>query len=401
MRPFRIEVPQADLDDLKQRIAATRWPEKLPDVGWDRGVPPDYLKGLAEYWRTSYDWRAAEARLNQYPQFIEDIDGASVHFLHVRSPEPNAMPLLITHGWPGSVAEFLDVIGPLTDPRAHGADPADAFHVVIPSMPGYGFSGPNPQTGWNLDRVAVAWAELMKRLGYQRYIAQGGDFGSPVSVTLGMIDSDHVAGVHINLLATTPSDDPADLADLSEVDQDRLARSQRFLDKLSGSMKLHSTRPHTIAYALTDSPVGQLAYIAEKYKDWTDAPRVPEDSVSRDQLLTIATIYWLTATAGSSAQVYYESAPQLPINALIIRHPPVPVPVGVAIFPHAAFVAVRRHAERDLPTIVHWSEYERGGHFPAMEEPDLFVGDVRAFNRVLKGDQGSLLHAAGQPLSRS
>jgi microsomal epoxide hydrolase len=387
MKPFRIAIPQAELDDLKRRISATRWPEKLPDTGWERGVPPAYLKELAEYWRTSYDWRAAESRLNQFPQFIDEIDGANVHFLHVRSPEPDATPLLITHGWPGSVAEFLDVIGPLSDPRGHGGDPADAFHLIIPSMPGYGFSGPTPQTGWTLPRVAAAWAEMMSRLGYQRYITQGGDFGAVVSVITGMVDAEHVAGVHLNMLATTPSDDPADVANLSERDQGRLAHSQRFMDDLSGTMKLHSTRPHTVSYALTDSPVGQLAYIVEKFKDWADAPRVPDDAVDRDQLLTIATIYWLTKTAGSSAQIYYESADQLPINAPVTLYPPLPVPVGVAVFPHAAFVAIRRHAERDFPAVVHWSEFDRGGHFAAMEEPDLFVADVRAFGRLLKAEQ--------------
>jgi epoxide hydrolase len=384
MKPFRIDIPQADLDDLNRRIADTRWPESLPDTGWDRGVPPAYLKELAEYWRTSYDWRAAEARLNQFPQFTTELDGANVHFLHVRSPEPAARPLLITHGWPGSVAEFLDVIGPLTDPRAHGGDPADAFHLVIPSMPGYGFSGPTSQTGWTLQHIGAAWAELMRQLGYDRYIAQGGDFGSIVSLMVAMADPDHVAGIHLNQLPTTPSDDPADLENLSETDQARLARSQRFNDTLSGSMKLHSTRPHTVSYALTDSPVGQLAYIVEKFKDWADAPRVPEDAVDRDQMLTIVTIYWLTATAGSSAQLYYESAEQLPINMPVGRFPPLPIPLGVAVFPETAFVAIRRFAERDFPAIVHWTEFDRGGNFAAMEEPDLFVEDVRAFGRVLK-----------------
>ncbi|GAB7045941.1 epoxide hydrolase family protein [Catenuloplanes indicus] len=383
MRAFRIETPQAELDDLKRRIAGTRWPENLPETGWDRGVPTAYLKELAEYWATEYDWRAAEARLNAYPQFTTEIDGATVYFLHARSPEPGARALLITHGWPGSVAEFLDVIGPLTDPRAHGGDPADAFHVVLASMPGYGFSGPHPGTGWTLLRVASAWAELMSRLGYERYIAQGGDFGAPVSLLVGLVDPEHVSGVHLNMLTTTPSDDPADLIGLSEQDQARMAHSQRFLDHLSGTMKLHSTRPHTVAYALTDSPVGQLAYIVEKFMDWTDAVKVPEEAIDRDLMLTIATIFWLTGTAGSSNQMYYESAEQLPINALTGRYPAVPVPVGVAVFPHAAFVAIRRFAERDLPRIVHWTEYDHGGHFAAMEEPDLFVDDVRAFARLL------------------
>ncbi|GAA4092656.1 MULTISPECIES: epoxide hydrolase family protein [Actinomadura] len=384
MKPFRIEIPQADLDDLHRRIAATRWPEKLPDVGWSRGVPTAYLKELAEYWRTTYDWRAMEARLNRHPQFVTEIDGANVHFLHVRSPEPDATPLLITHGWPGSVAEFLDVIDPLTDPRNHGGDPADAFHLVIPSMPGYGFSGPTEQTGWTLQRVGAAWAELMRRLGYDRYVPQGGDFGAPVSIMTALADPEHVAGVHLNMLATMPSGDPADLEGLSEEDQARIARSQRFNDELSGTMKLHSTRPHTVAYALTDSPVGQLAYIVEKFRDWADAAEVPEDAVDRDLMLTIATIFWFTGTAGSSNQTYYEVVDTLPINMTTGRYPPISAPLGIAIFPRGAFVAVRRFAERDFPTLAHWTEFDRGGHFAAMEEPDLFVQDLRAFARLLK-----------------
>jgi pimeloyl-ACP methyl ester carboxylesterase len=385
MKPFRIDIPQADIDDLDRRIAATRWPGPLPEADtWKRGVPTAYLKELAEYWRTSFDWRAAEARLNSFPQFIDEIDGADVHFLHVRSPEPNATPMLITHGWPGSVAEFLDVIEPLTDPAKHGGDPEDAFHLVIPSIPGYGFSGPTADTGWSLMRIAGAWATLMNRLGYTGYIAQGGDFGAPISIMMAMVDAENVAGVHLNMLATTPSEDPADLENLTEVEQARLAHSQRFNDDLAGTMKLHSTRPTTVGYALTDSPVGQLAYVTEKFKDWTDSDTAPEDAIDRDQLLTIATIYWLTRTAGSSAQTYYESAAQLPINVKEGRFPPIPVPLGVAIFPHAAFVGIRRYAERDFPKLVHWTEYDRGGHYPAMEEPDLLVGDIREFGRLLK-----------------
>ncbi|NUR31501.1 MAG: epoxide hydrolase [Catenulispora sp.] len=384
MKPFRIEIPQAQLDDLHQRIRDTRWPVDLPEAGWARGVPTAYLKELAEYWLSTYDWRAAEAELNSFPQFMTELDGANVHFLHVRSPEPDATPMLITHGWPGSVAEFTKIIGPLTDPRAHGGDPADAFHLVIPSMPGYGFSGPSKEPGWNMFRVAGAWAQLMAQLGYDRYIAQGGDFGAPVSILTGLVDPEHVAGVHLNMLATNPSEDPADLENLTELEEQRLAHSQKFLDHLSGTMKLHSTRPHTVAYALTDSPVGQLAYVVEKFKDWTDSDQAPEDAVDRDHLLTNATIYWLTGTAGSSNQMYYEVVDQLPINSLRGRYPSITPPMGVAVFPHAAFVAIRRYAERDFPSIIHWSEFDRGGHYAAMEEPDLLIADVREFNRLLK-----------------
>ena len=386
MKPFRIDIPQAQLDDLQRRLAHTRWPDELPAVGWSRGVPLTYLKELAEYWRISYDWRAAEARLNRFPQSTTLIDGANVHFLHVRSSEPDALPLLLTHGWPGSVAEFLDVIGPLTDPRAHGGDRADAFHLVIPSIPGYGFSGPIRETGWNFSRIANAWAELMKRLGYARYAAQGGDLGALISLSLAGIHPEQVVGVHVNMLVTPPDGDPSELADLSETDQARLGRMAHFVAELSGYMKLQSTRPQTLSYGLTDSPAGQLAWIVEKFREWTDSAKVPEDAVDRDLLLTNVSIYWLTATAGSSAQLYVETAAMLPTAAVRPpAPPPLSVPLGVAVFPHDIILPIRRFAERGFSNIVHWSEFERGGHFAAMEEPDLFVGDLRAFARTLKG----------------
>jgi microsomal epoxide hydrolase len=382
MRTHQIEIPQGDLDELRARVAATRWPPALADDGWDRGVPVAYLQGLAEYWATSYDWRAAEAMLNRYPQFVTEIDGTNVHFLHVRSPEPAARPLLISHGWPGSVVEFLDVIGPLTDPAAHGGDPADAFHVVIPTLPGFGFSG-RAEPGWNPRRIAGAWAKLMQLLGYGQYIAQGGDAGSVISLDLGRIDPDHVVGVHVNMLMTFPSGDPAELADLSESDQARLARMAKFNDEQSAYWKLQQTRPQTLAYGLTDSPTGQLAWIVEKFKEWTDSDKTPEEAIDRDRLLTLVSIYWFTATAGTSATLYYEDAAELRKTLSGVRPAPVRVPVGVAVFPADIFLPLRRLADRDLPNIVHWSEYDRGGHFAAMEEPDLFVADLRAFSRKL------------------
>ncbi|MGH3876893.1 MAG: epoxide hydrolase family protein [Actinophytocola sp.] len=385
MEPYRIEIPQADLDDLRRRLADTRWPTELPDTGWDRGVPLGYLAELAEYWRTEFDWRAAEARLNAHPQFTTEIDGATVHFLHVRSPEPDATPLLVTHGWPGAVAEFLDVIGPLADPRAHGGDPADAFHLVIPSIPGFGFSGPHGQAGWSTAKVATAWAELMSRLGYDRYVAQGGDAGSVISLALGRTDPEHLLGVHVNMLMTFPSGDPEELAGLPESDLARLGRLQRFDTELSAYMKLQSTRPQTLAYALTDSPVGQLAWVVEKFREWTDSDKVPEDAIARDLILTIVSIYWLTGTAGSSAQLYFEDAEGLRqiSGAGGAAPPPVTVPVGVAVFPHDILLPIRRLADRDLPTITHWTEFEHGGHFAAMEQPASLVADIRAFVRSL------------------
>ena len=383
MRPYRIEVSQTDVDELRERVAATRWPPALADDGWDRGVPVAYLRELAGHWATSYDWRAAEAELNRYPQWTTEIDGTNVHFLHVRSPQPDARPLLISHGWPGSVVEFLDVIGPLTNPAAYGGDPADAFHVVIPTLPGFGFSGP-AGPGWNPHRIAGAWAELMQRLGYGQYIAQGGDAGAVISLELGRTDPDHVAGVHVNMLMTFPSGDPAELADLSESDLARLGKMTRFNDELSGYFKLQQTRPQTLAYGLTDSPVGQLAWIAEKFKEWTDSEKTPESAVNRDRLLTLVSIYWLTATAGTSGTLYYEDAPALKAMLSGALPPPVQIPAGVAVFPADIFLPLRRLAERDLANIVHWSEFDRGGHFAAMEEPDLLVADLRAFSRKLR-----------------
>jgi epoxide hydrolase len=305
-----------------------------------------------------------------------------VHFLHVRSPEKDARPLLMSHGWPGSFVEFLDVIGPLTDPARYDGDPADAFHLVIPTLPGFGFSG-RAEPGWNTGRIARAWAELMSRLGYDRYIAQGGDAGAVISLQLALMDPDHMAGVHVNMLMTFPSGNPAELADLSETDQARLGKMAKFDDELSGYMKLQATRPQTLAYGLTDSPVGQLAWITEKFKEWTDSEKTPEGAVDRDRLLTLVSIYWFTATAGTSGVLYYEDAPQLKAMLSGALPPPVQVPAGVAVFPADIFLPLRRLAERDLANIVHWSEFDRGGHFAAMEEPDLFVADLRAFSRKL------------------
>jgi epoxide hydrolase len=374
IRPFRIDIPHADLDDLRERLAKTRWPDELPDVGWTYGVPSEYLKDLAEYWRTGYDWREHEARFNAFPQFTTTIDGANVHFLHVRSPEPDALPLIITHGWPGSIAEFLDVIGPLTDPRAHGADPSDAFHLVVPSIPGYGFSGPTRETGWNVRRIASAWTVLMHRLGYDHYGAQGGDWGAVISRDVGLIAPDHVVGIHLNTLATPPPDDETELTDDVKAHLEGL---RYYMDELSGYMKIQATRPQTLAYGLTDSPVGQLAWIVEKFREWTDSSQVPEDAVDRDLLLTNVMVYWLTRTAGSSARLYREFV--LSGTAWGAGEPST-TPTAVAVFPKDIAHPVRHLAER-IHNIVHWSEFDRGGHFAAMEQPDLLVGDVREFFR--------------------
>ncbi|MET1074070.1 MAG: epoxide hydrolase family protein [Umezawaea sp.] len=364
--PYRIDVPQADLDDLHDRLTRTRWPDEVP--GTDHGVPLARVKDLVEHWRTTYDWRAQEAELNAFPQFTTAIDGADVHFLHVRSPEPDALPLLLLHGWPGSVVEFLDVIGPLTDPRAHGGDPADAFHLVIPSMPGYGLSGPTREAGWGADRMARAYVDLMDRLGYQRYGTQGGDWGSTISRRIGALAPDRVVGVHLNYLPTAP----ADLDDPSGEELARIARTRAYLDSPAGYVVMQTTRPQTLAYGLTDSPVGQLAWIADRVAAWSD----PAGLIPDDRLLTDVMLYWLTGTANSSSRLHFESAGSRGAPL------PCPVPVGVAVFAHDILLPVRRLAERVYP-IAHWTEFVRGGHFAALEVPDLLVGDVRSFFRGL------------------
>ena len=364
IRPFRIEVPQADLEDLAARLARTRWPDELPEVGWDYGVPLDYVKGLTERWRTSYDWRAWEARLNQYPQFTTTIDGQSIHFLQVRSPSEDALPLILTHGWPGSIVEFLDVIGPLSDPATQGGDPADAFELIIPSLPGYGFSGPTPERGWSNHRIARAWAELMARLGYRRYGAVGNDAGSLISPELGRIDPEHVVGVHVTQLFSFPSGDPAELADLTPEEQRELATLQWFYENKMSFNALMSQQPQTLAFALLDSPVGLLAWNAQLLGEDLDA----------DFALTNVMLYWLTGTAASAARLYYENAPATP--------PPEPttIPIGLAAF-GGDFSGIRRLAERDHKNIVHWSVFDHGGHFAAHKVPALLIDDVRTFFR--------------------
>jgi pimeloyl-ACP methyl ester carboxylesterase len=380
IRPFRIEVLQADLDDLADRLGRTRWPSEIPGAGWSRGVPLEYLKELTEYWRTSYSWREWEAKVNECPQFTTTIDGQNIHFLHVRSPEPDALPLIITHGWPGSVVEFLDIIGPLTDPRSHSGDPADAFHLVIPSLPGFGFSGPTQDSGWDTARIARAWMELMHRLGYERYGAQGGDIGAAVAPQLGRVAPDQVVGVHVNggpgpMPELPLSDD--ELASLTEVERDRIRRIEAFMQEEFGYIAIQSTRPQTLAYGLTDSPVGQLAWIMDKFREWTH-PRsaLPEQVIDRDRLLTNVMLYWLTGTAGSSAYVGYAQegrwgAPKEDSG----------VPTGAIVFAHD--IGIRRYAEREN-TIARWTDVDYGGHFAAMEEPDLLVGDIREFFSKLR-----------------
>lgn len=380
VRPFRIDISQDELDDLQARLAKTRWPRQLAGVGWNRGVPLGYLQGLAEYWRTGFDWKAQEARLNAFPQFLTEIDGQTIHFLHVRSPHANALPLMLIHGWPGSFVEFVAMIGPLTDPVAYGGDAADAFDVVIPSVPGHIFSTPLSEIGWTHGRIASAFTALMARLGYERYGVQGGDIGAFEAPLMGQIAPRHVAGVHVNALVTFPSGDPADMEGLSEAEQERLARFQNFEREMSGYMQVQGTRPQTLAYSLADSPAGQLAWIVEKFKEWTDpTAELPEDAVNRDDILTDVSLYWFTNSAGSAANLYYETYHDPSLFAPRERGT---VPTGVAVST-TQDIAIRRFAERDH-TIARWTEFDQFGHFAALEAPDILLEDVRAFFRDLR-----------------
>lgn len=398
IRPFRIDIPQAQLDDLRERLANTRWPDELPGVGWSRGVPVEYLKELAEHWRTRYDWRAHEAVLNEHPQYVTSIDGQTIHFLHVRSPEPGATPLLLLHGWPGGFVDFLDVISPLSDPSAHGGDPAEAFHLVIPSLPGFGFSTPLAGPGMGAAKTAELLARLMSELGYERYGVQGYDTGAWVAPEIGKQNPDHVVGVHVNALLTFPTGTEGELDGLNEIDQRRWRSMQHFND---GYLQCNSKRPQTVTYGLHDSPVGQLAWIVEKFKELTHpAEGLPEDSVDRDRILTDVSLYWLTGTAGTAAQIYYEeisangwSQAEDPDNsaehaaawdgsrAEWAAHQRGTVPTGVLVSAHDT--TVRRWAEHDH-NVVHWAELGSAGHFLAMEAPESLVDDVRAFFRKIR-----------------
>lgn len=378
IRPFVIDIAEEELADLHARLDSTRWPTAALGAGWDRGVPPAYLRELVRYWRHAYDWRAQERMLNSFAQYTTRIDEQNVHFLHVRSAESAALPLILGHGWPGSIAEFLTIIGPLTDPASYGGDPADAFHVVAPSLPGYGFSMPLSRTGWGPGRIAEAFAVLMARLGYDRYGVQGGDWGWTIGWHLGILDARHVAGVHLNMMTVVPPTTDAEREAMSPDDEARMARTAHYNAELSGYGRIQATRPQTLGYALNDSPVGQLAWIVEKFFEWTDSTSAPEDAVDRDQMLTNVMLYWLTGSAPSSSNLYYEGS-----------HPPMRIessdtPTGVALFAQDMCLPIRSLSTKRHPNIVSWNEYSRGGHFAAMEQPGLLVADVREFFRTLR-----------------
>jgi pimeloyl-ACP methyl ester carboxylesterase len=372
--PFHLTVPDAELDDLRDRLRRTRWPEAETVDDWSQGIPLAYVRELCEYWADGYDWRVLEERLNGLGQFRTEIDGLTIHGLHVRSPHEDALPLVITHGWPGSVVEFLDVIGPLTDPVAHGGEAADAFHVVCPSLPGYGFGGRPTETGWGVTRIAGAFAELMRRLGYDRYGAQGGDWGSMVTADLGRIDPEHVAGVHLNMPVAGP---PASGGEPTEADMAAFAAFEEYRKWGTGYSKQQSTRPQTLGYGLVDSPAGQCAWIVEKFWAWTDCDGHPENALTRDQLLDNVMLYWLPATGASSARLYWESFNDPGLD-------PVGVPAGCSMFPKEIIRLPRSWVETRFSDLRYWNEVERGGHFAAFEQPALFVDELRALFRLVR-----------------
>jgi pimeloyl-ACP methyl ester carboxylesterase len=369
IEPFRIDVPQADLDELSARLAATRWPGEVEAAGTDYGMPLGQVQQLAERWRTGFDWRAHEAQLNEFPQFTTTIDGQNVHFLHVRSPEPGALPLLLLHGWPGTVAEFLAMIGLLTDPRAHGADPARAFDVVVPSLPGYGFSGPTTEPGWDSARMARAFATLMTALGYERWGVAGGDNGALVGRELGILAPAGLIGVHLLQIFAFPSGDPAEAARMTDADRASLAGSTAEFQSKAGYQAIQQKRPQTLGYGLTDSPVATLAWNAEIWTGWGDHT----DQLDVDAFLTNTSIYWFTRTGVSSARHYYEDAH----SGAGYRDKPNQVPTAVAVFPWD-FRTIRACAER-ANHIVRYTEFGRGGHFAYTTDPDLVTGDLREF----------------------
>ena len=377
--PFKINVADSVLTDLRERLERVRWPGEIPNTAWDYGANLAYIKELVDYWRTHYDWRAHERQLNRWPQFRVTIDGQRIHYIHARGKGPNPFPLIITHGWPGSIAEFMEILGPLTDPAAHGGDPADAFDVIAPSLPGYGFSDPTRDRQVNIIRIAEWFTVLMNQvLGYTRYGAQGGDWGAMVTSRLGFADAQHVAGIHLNMVGVAPH--PANRQDLSQAEQTFLKSMDKWRGEETGYQNIQGTKPQTLGYALNDSPVGLCAWITEKFRTWSDCDGDVENAYTKDQLLTNIMIYWVTQTINSSTRLYFEE-----------RHHPwrmgkddkITVPTAIALFPKEIATPPREWAERAY-NVQRWTPMPAGGHFAAMEQPKLLVEDVRAFFRALR-----------------
>ncbi len=370
---FRIDVPDEQLEDLQRRLHNTRWPDQETIAGsegpWGQGIPLHFTQELARYWREDYDWRASEARFNQIPQFRTVIDGLAIHFMHIRSPHEDALPLIMSHGWPGSFVEFLKVIGPLTDPTAHGGTADQAFHLAIPSLPGFGFSDKPDHCGWGVPRIAMAWEQLMLRLGYERFAAQGGDWGSMVTTAMATGHPAHLAGIHLNMPIVAPDSDTLD--SLTEAEMGALARMDYYQKEESGYSTQQSTRPQTLGYALADSPVGQMAWVVEKFHAWTDCDGDPLSILSKNELLDNVMIYWLTNSAASSARLYWESFTDVNFDTT-------DVPTACSIYPHEIFRTSERWASKRFTDLRHFNELDRGGHFAAFEQPELFVDELRS-----------------------
>jgi pimeloyl-ACP methyl ester carboxylesterase len=375
---FQIRIEDSVLEDLRGRLARTRFPDQIEGTGWEYGIPIAYLRDLVEYWRDTYDWRAQEARLNELPHFRTRIDGQSIHFVHARSAHADALPLLLMHGWPGSIAEFLEVIPRLTEPEVHGGQATDAFHVIAPSLPGYGFSEPTRAPGWDVRRVARAFTLLMHRLGYTRYGAQGGDWGAQIATRIGALDADHCAAIHVNMPVATR---PAEPGPLTEEEKADLAAMAHFQREESGYALEQGTKPQTLGVALNDSPAGLLAWIVEKFRTWSDCGGDLESVFTREQLITNVMLYWVTETITSSARLYWESK-----QGGAWEKPPdfVPVPTGVARYPEEKVLRFPRSWVERQYHVTHWTVLPRGGHFAAMEQPELFARDLRAFFRTVR-----------------
>jgi pimeloyl-ACP methyl ester carboxylesterase len=385
IRPFRVDVPEAELADLRQRIAATRWPDRETVSDSSQGIRLTKLQELVRHWGTDHDWRKAEARLNALPQFVTNIDGVDIHFINVRSRHTNALPLIITHGWPGSVFELLRVIGPLTEPTAHGGSAADAFDLIVPSIPGFGFSGKPTTTGWGPDRIARAWAELMNRLGYSRYVAQGGDWGAPISSAMARQAPAGLLGIHINLPATVPPEVAAVLASGGRAPAGLAEKERAAFDALDKFYKMHraygammGTRPQVIGQALTDSPAGLAAFMY----DYNNGE--PGRLLNRDEFLDNVTLYWLTNSAASSARLYWETSGQSVIIAAAQKTSEISLPVAITVFPEEVYRAPETWARRAYRNLIYFNEVDKGGHFAAWEQPELFAAELRAAFKSLR-----------------
>lgn len=364
VNPFMLAIPQSQLDDLNTRLDLTRWPEKETVPDWSQGTPLAVLQDLVAYWREGYDWRRCEARLNALGQFKTELQGLDIHFLHVRSPRADAVPLLITHGWPGSVIEFMGVIDALVNPPEGEL----AFHVVAPSLPGFGFSGKPAETGWGVPKIAFAWIELMQRLGYTRWVAQGGDWGSAVTGAIGLIRPEGCLGIHVNMPIARP--EPEDLTNPSPAEQKALKALQHYQEWDSGYSKQQSTRPQSLGYGLVDSPTGLAGWILEKMWAWTDNDGSPYDALSRDQILDNIMLYWLPGNGASSARLYWES-----FNTFAQKE--FTLPMAISAYPKEILPAPRKWVERSVKNLVHWGEMDKGGHFAAWEQPEAFVRELR------------------------